>query len=248
MKIYIHKDTGVATAALGDTTPLATLTAVLGATYHLDCVFHDGTTPVELASGSNGVLVVKQDKQYSADPLFGAPSWTKFSSPSDGYRFTTIPTGSTLLTQIANLDTVPLMAQVTFLNGGDLLITQKISFVVENSGYRVDETVAPPLPSAWPAPDTIALKSSPILLAPAADYQLPSPAMTGKIRGDEALFLLAPSANITFTVAEDIKIPDGASAWISAGNSRALTSGKEYLVKLWFNGTAWLFVSLEGGF
>lgn len=159
MKIYIHRRTGLATAALTSTTPLIKLEAVRGATYHLDCVFHDGTQAVELPDASQAVIDVKKTKSYSDAVLFGDENWVKASAPEDGYRFTFIPTGDALDALLGNLDTLTLMAQITWTDGEDLGKTQKIDFVVTNALRRENDPGIPPVPAAWPAPETIALKS-----------------------------------------------------------------------------------------
>ena len=159
MKIYIHREIGVATAAIEATTALQTLTAVLGSTLHLDCVFHDGTNPVELDSGATGAFVAKQDKQYTAASLVQALSWTKNTAPEDGYRFTLRPAGSDLVTLLANLDSVSLMAQIVFTESGIERKTPKLSLVVGNAVYREDEPTLVDPDAAWPLPGQIALKT-----------------------------------------------------------------------------------------
>ncbi len=152
MKIYIHKETGQATAAIGSTTPLAQITGVLGSTLHLDCVFHDGTNVVELASGSMGIFVAKQDKRYTDPSLVQALSWTKATAPEDGYRFTLRPSGADLVTLLANLASVPLMAQIVWTESGVERKTQQLSLVIGNAVYREDEPTLSDPTAAWPLP------------------------------------------------------------------------------------------------
>lgn len=78
MKIYIHRTTGIATANIGDTMPIQTIQAILGATLYLDCVFvDDDGNAVELDSTAAGAFVAKQDKHYDSAALVDALSWVK---------------------------------------------------------------------------------------------------------------------------------------------------------------------------
>lgn len=160
MKIYIHNETGQATAAIGSTTPLQTISAVLGSTLHLDCVFHDGTDPVELASGAAGAFVAKADKQYTAASLVQALSWTKASATEDGYRFTLRPTGAALVTLLANLASAPLMAQIVWTESGIERKTQQLSLVVGNAVYRDDEPTLSDPGAAWPLPAALVTQTA----------------------------------------------------------------------------------------
>ena len=159
MKIYIHRETGLATAAISSTTALQNITGVLGSTLHLDCIFHDGTAAVELDPSAVGAIVAKQDKHYTDASLVQALTWTKQSAPEDGYRFTLRPAGEALVALLANLDNAPLMAQIVWTESGVERKTQKLSFTVGNAVYREDEpTLADPT-AAWPLPGEVATKA-----------------------------------------------------------------------------------------
>ncbi len=136
MKIYIHNETGQATAAIGSTTPLSQITGVLGSTLHLDCVFHDGTNVVELATGATGIFVAKQDKRYTDPSLVQGLAWTKAPAPENGYRFTLRPSLPDLVALLANQTSVNLMAQVTWTESDIERKTQQLLFVVGNAVYR----------------------------------------------------------------------------------------------------------------
>lgn len=159
MKIYINRFTGFATLKLGDTSALQSISTILGATTHLDCVFHDGTQAVELAEDATGVCVAKQDKRYTDTALVQALSWTKASAVDDGYRFTLRPSGETLTNLLGNLESVPLMFQIVWSEGGVEYKTQKISFPVANAVYRDDEPVIETPGETWPLPGELLRQS-----------------------------------------------------------------------------------------
>lgn len=160
MKIYINRNSGLATTAATSTTPLASLGAILFATQFLDCVFvGDDGDPVELATDATGVFVAKREKQYTAAALVQALAWSKASSAAEGYRFQITPNADPLRDLLADQDNVPLMAQIVWKEGGIERATQKFSFTVANAVYRPDEPVLADPAAAWPLPGEIALKT-----------------------------------------------------------------------------------------
>lgn len=159
MKIYIHNETGLATAAQASTTGIAKIDARLGSSLQLDCVFHDGTNIVELDAGATGACVGKVAKQYTAASLIQALAWTKQSAATDGYRFILNPTGEALVALLANTDDVSLKFQIAWVENGVQRKTQIISLVVANAVYRDDEIVIEQPAAAWPLPGDIVRQS-----------------------------------------------------------------------------------------
>jgi len=161
MKLYIHRFTGLVTANIGDTTSIQTIASVLGSTLNLDCVFYDDTgAVVELADGTVGAFVAKQDKQYTGTALVQALSWTKAAATEDGYRFTLRPASDALVTLIANLDSVPLIAQIAWTENGAEVKTPKFALTVANAVYRDDEPVIENPSDAWPLPGDLVTQTA----------------------------------------------------------------------------------------
>lgn len=79
------------------------------------------------------------------------------------------------------------------------------------------------------------------VLTPATNLELPAP--VAATAGAKVKYYVTPSASINLTMAEDILIPSD-----SAFTSKALTSGKTYIVQLESNGTAWMLTTLVGGY
>ena len=155
MKLYIHRETGFLTARMGDTSALQKIDGVLGSTLNLDCVFYDDTGIMELAEGSLGAFVAKEDKQYTGTSLVQALAWTKAASAEDGYRFIIRPAGVELVTLIANKENVPLMAQIVWTENGVERKTPKFALTVGNAVYRDDEPVIENPDNAWPLPGAL---------------------------------------------------------------------------------------------
>ena len=181
MKIYIHRTTGIATANIGDTMPIQTLQAILGATLFLDCVFiDDNGNPVELDPTAAGAFVAKQDEHYDSAALVDALSWVKASAPENGYRFTILPNDSTLTTQLANLDAIILMAQIEWTEPGFIGKTQKISLNVTNAIYRGNELTLTNPTATWPLPGDLVTQAA---LATALASLVTQNALTAALAG-----------------------------------------------------------------
>ena len=164
MKIYINKNTGVVTSSPAATSSnpaaLQNLNGVLGSTLLLDTVFTDDTgAPVDLDSAATGVFVAKQDKHYTDGALVEALAWTKNVATEDGYRLVIVPNDTDLVTLLANLASVILMAEIAWSELGITRKTPKFNFTVENAVWRGDEPVLDNPDVTWPLPGDLALAS-----------------------------------------------------------------------------------------
>jgi hypothetical protein len=83
--------------------------------------------------------------------------------------------------------------------------------------------------------------TAPTVLTPGTALELPAPVAAA--RGTKAKYHITPSAGITLTMVSGILIPSD-----SAFVSKALASGKLYIVQLESTGSAWMLETVIGGY
>ena len=86
MQIAIEKNTGAFRTFAG--AEITTLTKRRNDAFWLDVRFLDGTTPVELATGSGGSALVKKKLEFGGDTLAGDLAWDQTGTGAERiYRF-----------------------------------------------------------------------------------------------------------------------------------------------------------------
>ena len=84
---------------------------------------------------------------------------------------------------------------------------------------------------------------TPSSIAPSTSYTLPLPS-NGIYLGEKKEYFIRPSASVDLSLNASIKIPSDSGLTLP----KALTANELYIVVLRWNGTAWMLVSLVGGY
>ncbi len=84
---------------------------------------------------------------------------------------------------------------------------------------------------------------SPSSIAPSTSYTLPLPS-NGTYLGQKREYFIRPSTSVNLNFNASIKIPSDSGLTLP----KALTANELYIVVLRWNGTAWMLVSLVGGY
>jgi hypothetical protein len=84
---------------------------------------------------------------------------------------------------------------------------------------------------------------SPSSIAPSTSYTLPLPS-NGTYLGEKKEYFIRPSASVNLNFNASIKIPSDSGLTLP----KTLTANELYIVALRWNGSAWMLVSLVGGY